>query len=70
MKDTKKTLNRSHFRFINSGHGLYYVTYTFTNGKQISCAVNDMELIDATKNAESPKLKDLLILKHLIKSNQ
>lgn len=67
MKATK--LSISNFTFEFSGYGHYKVTFysTLTN-KRWSTVTHDMPLIDATKNAESPKIKDLNDLKRLCKS--
>ena len=56
------------FTFVPSGYGHYKVTYTSpTTGKQWTKITNDMPLIDATKNADEPKRKDLDELKRLLK---
>ena len=58
------------FTFMPSGYGHYKVTYTSpTTGKQWTKITNDMPLIDATKNADEPKQKDLNELKRLLKYN-
>jgi hypothetical protein len=57
------------FRFMLSGYGHYKVTYTSrVTGKSWTTTTNDMPLIDETKNAENPKLKDLNILKKKCKN--
>lgn len=57
------------FDFMPSGHGHYKVTYTSpVTGKQWRTTVSDMTLIDATKNADDPKRKDLKALKWLCKN--
>lgn len=57
------------FGFLPSGYGHYMVTYTSPRtGKQWSTVVNDMTLIDATKNADEPKCKDLEFLKWVCKN--
>lgn len=59
------------FRFEFAGYGHYRVTYTSpTTYKQWTALVNEMSLIDATRNAESPKRKDLEKLKMWCKRNQ
>ena len=58
------------FSFSFSGHGHYRVTYTYPSGKTITSTINHMPLIDATKNADEPKKKDLIDLKRTIKSHQ
>ena len=57
------------FNFEFSGHGHYKVSYTYPSGKTITSTINHMPLIDATKNADEPKKKDLIGLKRTIKSN-
>lgn len=57
------------FHFFPNGYGHYKVTYTGPlSGKKFSCVTNDMPLIDATKNADNPRRKDLEQLKRLCKS--
>ena len=58
----------SDFTFKFTGYGHYKVTYTSpVTGKQWNKTTDNMSLIDDTKNAESPKRKDLEILKQLCK---
>ena len=56
------------FKFVFSGYGHYLVTYTspFT-GKSWKKTIDDMEIIDATKNSEEPKRKDLITLRNMCK---
>lgn len=62
------TISINDFRFEFSGYGHYKVTYTSPNtGKAWTAVTNNMPLIDATKNAEYPKNKDLFRLKKLVK---
>lgn len=65
----KTQIKLSDFSFMPSGYGHYKVTYrspvTF---KEWSKVTSDMPLIDATKNAEEPRRKDLEELKRLVKS--
>ena len=57
------------FSFIPSGYGHYKVTYTSpVTGKQWTATTNDMPLIDATKNADEPKRRDLETLKRVCKN--
>lgn len=57
------------FRFTFAGHGHYTVTYTSpVTGKEYRTVTDNMPLIDATKNADQPKKKDLNSLKNLCKS--
>jgi hypothetical protein len=56
------------FTFTPSGYGHYKIVYESpATGKQWSTTTNDMPLIDATKNSESPKVKDLNTLKEICK---
>ena len=56
------------FTFITAGYGHYKVTYTSpVTGKQWTRTTNNMPLIDATKNADEPRRKDLNELKRLLK---
>lgn len=68
FKDMKTVININDFNFQCSGYGHYRVTYISpATGKQWSTTVNDMSLIDATKNADEPRRKDLETLKRLCK---
>ena len=56
------------FAFRPAGYGRYKVTYSSpTTGESWSRTIDDMPLIDATKNADEPKRKDLNILKRKCK---
>lgn len=67
MKTTKISI--SDFSFSPSGYGHYKVTYTSpVTGKTWSKTTSNMPLIDATKNADEPKRKDLEALKFLVKN--
>lgn len=67
MKTTKISI--SDFSFSPSGYGHYKVTYTSpVTGKTWSKTTSNMPLIDATKNADDPKRKDLEALKFLVKN--
>ena len=62
-------INIFDFNFQFVGYGHYRVTYTSpATGKQWSTTVNDMSFIDATKNADEPRRKDLETLKRLYKN--
>jgi hypothetical protein len=64
-----KKIRKSDFDFVFSGYGHYKVTYTSpTTGKQWTKTTNNMPLIDATKNSDVPKIKDLNSLKFLCKN--
>jgi hypothetical protein len=59
----------SDFRFVFAGYGHYEVTYTSpVTGKEWMKVLNDMTLIDATKNEDEPKQSDLNALKRIVKS--
>lgn len=59
----------SDFRFEFAGYRRYKVTYTSpVTGKQWTAKTNDMPLIDATKNADEPKRRDLETLKRVCKN--
>ena len=63
----KTTLRDFDFQFAGYGH--YNVTYTSpATGKQWSRTTTDMELVDATKNSDNPKRKDLEMLKFICKN--
>lgn len=65
----RQNISKSDFTFRISGYGHYKVTYTSpVTGKKWIKIINFMPLIDATKNSENPKIKDLNILKNLCKS--
>ena len=58
------------FSFRLVGSGCYRVTYfTDTRGDYWSALIYDMGLIDATKNAEWAKAKDIEWLRHLVIHN-
>lgn len=66
---TLKEISISDFNFTFWGWGHYQVAYTSPiTGKIWSIVTNDMPLIDATKNADKPKRKDLEALKILVKT--
>lgn len=66
----KTKIQLSDFNFQVSGYGHYRVTYTSpATGKQWSTTVSDMTIIDATRNADEPKRKDLEALKWMCKNN-
>lgn len=53
-----------------NGFGHYRVTYTSpVTGKHWTTITNNMPLIDLTKNADEPKVKDLDELKRICKNN-
>lgn len=64
----KARISISDFKFILEGYGIYRVIYTSpVTGGRWSAFINDMTLIDATKNSENPKKKDLENLKRICK---
>jgi hypothetical protein len=65
----KNSISIHDFNFRFSGYGHYKVTYTSPKTKKSWSVITDnMPLIDATKNAESPKIKDLQTLKSICKN--
>lgn len=61
-------INITDFAFSLAGYGHYKVTYTSPKtGKQWNKLITDMHIIDATKNTENPKHKDLELLKQVVK---
>ena len=59
------------FQFIPRSFGHYMVTYTSpVTGKAWRITTNDMGIIDATKNEDEPKRKDLERLKRLCKEGR
>ena len=65
----KKAIKKTDFSFEFTGHGHYKVTYTSpATGNSWSAITTNMELIDATKNVDTPKIKDLKQLKKHTKS--
>lgn len=64
-----KKISISDFSFRLSGYGRYKVAYTSpVTGKQWYTIIDDMTIIDATKNNDSPLRKDLERLKYLCKN--
>ena len=64
----KTKISRKDFDFVFVGYGHYKVTYTSpVTYKSWTAVINDMEIIDCTKNEDSPKVKDLNTLKYLVK---
>lgn len=57
------------FDFEKVGYGRYKVTYTSpVTGKSWTTTIDDMTIIDATKESDSPKVKDLELLKYFCKN--
>lgn len=64
---TKISITDFDFQFVS--YGRYKVTYISpVTGKKWSTQTTDMPLIDATKNADDPKIKDLNTLKFICKN--
>lgn len=61
-------LNIWDFSFTVAGYGHYYVTYTDKKNRTYGKTINDMTLIDNTKNSDEPKQVDLKELLRNIKS--
>lgn len=60
----------SDFTFQFAGHGHYKVIYQSPKtSKKWAHTTDDMQLMDATKNEEKPKIKDLQILKRMCKNH-
>ena len=60
----KTRISKSDFTFLPAGHGQYNVTYQSPRtGIKWTTLITDMELIDAIKNSENPKIEDLEKLK-------
>lgn len=58
----------SEFTFKFSGYGHYKVTHKSPKtDKESVCVTSNMPLIDATKNSDNPKQKDLNELKKICK---
>ncbi len=58
------------FSFQFAGYGHYDVYYISpATGKRWKTRTSNMPLIDATRNADRPKQKDLIQLKQLCKNN-
>jgi len=65
----KNKISISDFHFKFAGYGHYTVTYTSpVTGKQWKRTITDMTIIDATKNEDEPKIKDLNHLKKIVKN--
>ena len=57
------------FDFEKVGYGRYKVTHTSpVTGKSWTTTIDDMTIIDATKESDSPKVKDLELLKYFCKN--
>lgn len=66
--NSMKANDLSCFSFRFAGYGHYRVTYTTPiRGDYWIATINDMSLIDATKNAESVKAVDIRHLRDAVK---
>lgn len=64
---TKTTI--SDFEFAFTGYGHYLVSYKSPiTGKVWRKTINDMTIIDATKNSDDPKQSDIERLKRIVKN--
>lgn len=64
----KRKIQITDFRFEYRGYGHYMVTYTSpVTGKKWHKLITFMPIIDATRNTEFPKRKDLKELKRMVK---
>lgn len=62
------SISKYDFDFSKVGHGIYEVTFTSPKtSKGWTARITDMELIDNTKNEESPLIKHLNELKRSVK---
>jgi hypothetical protein len=65
----KNTISKYDFNFNQVGYGQWDVIYTSPNThKKWMAYTTDSILIDATKNSDLPKIKDLNQLKKICKS--
>jgi predicted alternative tryptophan synthase beta-subunit len=61
-------ITKSDFIFQFAGYGHYRVSYQSPiTGKKWINVIDDMTIIDKTKNEETPKIKDLETLKKIVK---
>lgn len=67
----KNVISKKDFTFTLVSHGCYKVTYKSPKtGKVWETCINDMAIIDLTKNEEEPKKKYLEQLKSKVKRNE
>ena len=70
LKTMKNSISLSNFNLDRVGYGQYNVTYISpTTGKEYASRTTDSSLIDATFNCDSPKIKDLNLLKKIAKNS-
>lgn len=64
-------ITKSQFTFVPCGPGFYQVIYQSDYDRRKNAywfnAITDMELIDATKGKDYPKIADLLALRRAVK---
>lgn len=65
----RKPITIYDFDFTLVGYGRYKITYTNPSGREYTATITDMTVIDATKNSDSPKVKDLKALRTLCITN-
>ena len=66
----KSEIKITDFTFQSAGYGHYKVTYQSAKTlKSWATVTNNMQLIDATKNEDSPKKVNLEKLKRICKGN-
>lgn len=64
----KRKIDITDFTFRPVGFGIYQVIYESpVTGRRWTTIVDDMTIIDATRNADTPKIKDLEMLKRICK---
>jgi hypothetical protein len=65
----KNIISKYDFKFNQCGYGQWYVTYISpATHKEWKSYTTDSILIDATKNTDFPKIKDLNHLKKICKA--
>ena len=63
-------IDRSYFTFKATRYGQWKVSYkTPSRARMWTKTISDTLLIDAVRNNEHPKVKDLIRLKNLVKYN-
>lgn len=64
-----KTISIYDFSFKLIGSGVYRACFESpVAGRKWYTAITDMTLVDATKNSDNPKVKDLIALKRACKN--
>jgi predicted Rdx family selenoprotein len=64
----KNTINILDFKFEQAGYGHFKVTFISpVTGKKWTKTIDNMLIIDRTRNADEPTKKDLQTLKKLVK---